>query len=82
MCEQKCGGEQKVYSGEIVVTEEMVATETGGTGGSAATLSVSAPLDIKVVCDAHGRDYSALYIVIAVIAIIVLVSLMGSGRKK
>lgn len=69
LCKQECGEDMKVYEGEVEVIEvsEKEAL-TGGSGGSTTTMSVSAPLRVKVQCVAHGRDYSLVYIIIAIIA--------------
>lgn len=82
MCEQKCSGEQKVYSGEVVISEEPQQLAGGGTGGSSALASVSAPLTLKVVCREHGRDYKLVYIIIGIIAIAAIVYFSTKKRKK
>jgi len=68
VCEQKCEGEQKIYDGEVIVTE--VPSSEGG--GSAASAAVSAPLTLKIKCNPQARDYTIIYILIAVIVIIIL----------
>jgi len=66
LCKQTCGEDMKMYEGEVVVS-----SVPGGDGsGSATRASVTAPLRIRVRCEETGRDYTALYILIAVIALI------------
>ena len=67
-CEQTCEVEQKVYSGEIVISS-VPSAEISGAGGSITTMSVSAPLNLKVRCDSHLRSYTPAYIVLAIISI-------------
>jgi len=67
-CEQACEVEQKVYSGEVVVSS-VPSSEIGGAGGSVTTMSVSAPLNLRVKCDAHLRSYTPGYILLAIISL-------------
>jgi hypothetical protein len=69
ICKQECTEDMKVYSGEVEVIEiSEAAFEASGAGGSATQMSISAPLKIRVQCIAHDRDYSLIYIVIALIS--------------
>lgn len=82
VCEQKCSGEQKEYSGEILVTETGGPLNGGGSGGSATSMSVSAPISVKVKCDAHSRDYGLVYGFVAMLSLIVIVSLFIKKYRK
>jgi len=75
LCAQECAEPQKVYEGEVVVSS--VPDYSGG--GSATTAAVSAPLRIRVQCNAHPTDFTLLFIVLAVISLIVIVGVL---RKK
>lgn len=83
ICKQDCNEEMKIYSGEVLVME--VSEEefiSGGAGGSKTMMSVSAPLKIRVQCIAHDRNYSLIYIVVALIAGMLLVLNVLKQRKK
>lgn len=80
-CEQVCGDPQRVYSGEIVVTEEAGPLVVTGSGGSSAFVSVSAPLNIKVSCEAHSRDYSFVYVAVALVALVFLVIAVAKKQQ-
>ena len=88
ICEQQCGEEMKIYSGEVEVIEVNEDEALGGgSGGSATTMSVSAPLKVKVRCVVHPRNYTLVYIVVGVIAVILLLLRIlrkkkGKGKRK
>ncbi len=83
ICKQDCNEEMKVYSGEVLVMEvsedEFIS---GGAGGSRTMMSISAPLKIRVQCVAHDRNYSLIYVVVALIAGILLILNVLKQRKK
>ncbi len=72
ICEQECNEEQKVYEGEVLVKSVPPPTELGGGGGSATSMAVSAPLRIKVQCNAHSRDFTLIYMVLALVSLMVI----------
>ena len=73
LCKQECSEEMKIYSGEVEVFEVNEATVlSGGSGGSATSMSISAPLRVKVKCIAHSRNYSLVYALVGIIALLVL----------
>jgi len=73
LCKQECSEEMKIYSGEVEVFEVNEATVlSGGSGGSATSMSISAPLRVKVKCIAHFRNYSLVYALVGIIALLVL----------
>ncbi len=83
ICKQECNEEMKIYSGEVQIIE--VSEEefkSGGAGGSRTQASISAPLKIRVQCVEHGRNYSLIYGVVALIAAILLVINILKQRKK
>ncbi|MFH1801557.1 MAG: hypothetical protein ABH804_01850 [archaeon] len=80
ICKQECTEPQKVYEGEVEVMEVPKEIAIGGTGGSSTTMSVSAPLRIKIQCVPHTRNYSLIYITVGLIASILLV--INLLRKK
>jgi hypothetical protein len=73
LCKQECVEPMKIYEGEVEVIEtDGEVVKSGGSGGSSTQMSVSAPLRVKVQCVAHKRNYSLIYISVALVAIIVL----------
>lgn len=79
ICEQDCNEEQKIYSGEVLV--KSVASEING-GGSATTMAVSAPLNIKIQCIAHARDFTLIYVLGIIISIIIIAVLLSKRYRK
>jgi hypothetical protein len=72
ICKQECKEEQKIYEGEVAAVSIPGLEGNVGSGGSASAMSVSAPLRIRINCNAHDRDYSLIYILLAVISLIVI----------
>jgi len=87
-CEKKCDEEQKVYEGEVVVKSTAPPASAGGSGGSATTMAVSAPLRIRVQCTppsgflANLSAVGLMFILIAIITIIVIVILVYRKYRK
>jgi hypothetical protein len=84
ICKQECTQDMKVYSGEVEVMEASSSDLTGaGAGGSATAMAVSAPLAVKVQCVPHSRNYTLIYLVIAIIAgILLIMNLLRKKKKK
>ena len=83
ICKQDCKEELKTYSGEVEVIEMSEAQfKAGGAGGSATQMSVSAPLKVRVQCVESGRNWSVVYITVALVAAIWLIlDILRSKRK-
>ncbi len=83
-CKQTCNEPQKSYSGEVLVMEAKTPSQTGGSGGSATAMAVSAPLVLKVSCQAEERDYRPLYGLAILLLVIVLIALTlrHNGKPK
>jgi len=83
ICEQKCNEEQKIYDGEVSVKSIPPPTDIGGSGGSTTSMAVSAPLKIRVNCNAHSRDFTLIYVLLALIsALIVGIIIYRKYRKQ
>ncbi|MBU3912492.1 MAG: hypothetical protein KKE50_00205, partial [Nanoarchaeota archaeon] len=82
ICKQECKEEQVVYEGEVSVKSVPEDTEIGGSGGSTTQMSVSAPLKLKVVCVAHGRDFTLIYIALALISALVIGIVLYKRYRK
>ncbi len=83
LCSQNCSQPMKEYSGQVEVHEVSSSNlSSGGSGGSATAMSVSAPLKVKVQCIAHGTDYSIVYLVVGIIALIILLWKISKRKKK
>jgi hypothetical protein len=81
ICKQECGEEMKIYSGEFEVMEAGTPDEISGAGGSTTSVSAAAPLKVKVQCLSHSRDYSFVYLVIAIVAGILLAINLRKGKS-
>lgn len=82
ICKQECPAQQISYDGDISVVSVPSSNEISGSGGSKTQMSVSAPLKLRVQCVPHGYDYTILYIIIIIIALIgIFVSLFIKYRK-
>jgi len=83
LCKQDCSEPMKIYEGEVQVVEtDVKQVKSGGSGGSSTQMSVSAPLRVKVQCVAHKRNYSLVYITVALIAGIILAWRLLKRNKK
>jgi hypothetical protein len=84
ICKQDCNEEMKDYSGEVQVIESSEQEFKGGSaGGSQTTMSVSAPLKIRVQCIQHSRNYSLIYIVVALIAgVLLTLNILKQKKNK
>lgn len=82
ICKQECSEPQKIYEGEVLVKSVAGKAEITGSGGSATTMAVSAPLRLKVRCEAHSRDFSLVYILLAIIALIIIAWILYNKYKK
>ncbi|MBS3084297.1 hypothetical protein J4411_00080 [Candidatus Pacearchaeota archaeon] len=83
LCSQSCDEEMRVYEGQVEVVEVSESElKAGGSGGSATTMTVSAPLRVKVQCIAHGTDYGVVYIAVGVIALIILLWRFLKSKKS
>ena len=76
ICEQTCSEVQKEYSGEVVVQSVPMQTAVNGAGASSTTMAVSAPLNIKVRCVPHSRNYTLIYVLVALISLLIIVILL------
>jgi hypothetical protein len=73
----------KIYSGYIEAKQMNEAQAlSGGSGGSATAMSLSAPIKIKVQCIPHGRDFTLVYALVALIAGALLVRNVLRKRKN
>ena len=82
MCKKDCEEEQKVFSGEVIVKSVPAPTEISGAGGSATQMAVSAPLRLRVLCEAHGRDFTIIYGVVALISLGVILYLLKRKNRE
>jgi hypothetical protein len=81
ICEKTCDEEMKVFEGNVVVREVTNPSARDGQG-SATQMSVSAPLRVRVQCIPHDRNYTFVYIVIALIASILLAISIRKEKEK
>ena len=74
ICKRDCNEEQKVYEGEVIIKSVPPPADAEGTGGSVTTMSVSAPLRIKIRCIAYSRNFMLIYIAVAAISLLIIPS--------
>jgi hypothetical protein len=84
ICKQECTEDRKVFEGEVEIKEVNDADlEGAGAGGSKTSISVSAPLRVRVQCVEHGRNYSLVYLFVGIVAAVLLsLNLLKSSKKK
>lgn len=85
ICKQVCeSDEMVVYDGEVEAIDlGNEGSEVKGGSGSKTTMSISYPLKIRVKCEETNRNWSVVYLTIALIAAILLViDIMRRKRKK
>lgn len=81
-CKEECNEDMMIYSGEVEAVEISESQfNSGGTGGSATQMSVSAPVKVGVQCIAHGRNLSLIYIAVILLAGILLTLNIINRRK-
>jgi hypothetical protein len=66
LCEQSCTADEFTYTGKVSVSEEASGDSTGF--GSRTSVGVSAPLTLRVRCNAHGRSYLPVFSVLLAIS--------------
>lgn len=73
ICKKNCYEEMEIYSGEVEVFELSEDYMKGfENSGSMTQMSVSAPLSINVQCISHDRDWSLIYLFIAIMSLVLL----------
>ncbi len=81
ICALSCDEPQKEYVGDIFL--QTVAGDSAAEGGGSATaMSVSQDMNVRVACNPHPRDYTLIYIVVALISIIVVGSILFNKYRK
>jgi len=70
LCKQTCNNKNVMYEGKVQAVEKSDSEKTGT--GSKASIGVSVPLKLKVKCVPGDRDWTALYILLIVIALAVI----------
>jgi len=79
ICGRNCMEGQEVFSGEVLITEVNSLEE----GQSSVTVSsVSAPLEVEVVCVPHSKKTSFIYFALTLLSIVVILILVRSERNK
>lgn len=79
LCAQKCSGPEKSYEGEVVAVEVKNATVQGAFGSS-TSIGVSTKLKLKVSCTPFSRDWTVVFGVLFVIAILIVVYALRRRR--
>jgi len=69
-CEKRCDGEREVISGEVLITEVRTSSSVGQS--SAIVASVSAPLEVEIICSPHSKNLSLMYLGMSIIAIFIV----------
>jgi hypothetical protein len=82
ICSENYQGELKSYSGEVTVKSVPSPMKVSGAGGSATAMAVSAPLAIKINPDNHARDFTMLFVLIAIISVIIITILLYRRYRK
>lgn len=82
ICKQDCTEDMKVFRGQVEVIEmSEEEAKLGASQGSKTTMSVSAPLTVRVQCIKHDRNWSAVYVLVALVAGIWLAFNVVKSRK-
>jgi len=82
LCKKECNEEQVVYEGQVSVKSVPGETTMTGSGGSATEMSVSAPLRLKLNCNAHPTDFTLLYLVLAIVALLGIIIILFRKYRK
>jgi hypothetical protein len=80
LCEQDCSQEEVSYTGGVMAVE---VNEAGTSGtGSKTTVGASVPLTLRVRCQPYQRDWSPVYLGVAVIAGVAIAGRVYTKKKK
>ena len=79
VCKQQCHASQKIYEGEVIVRS--VPSSTEGVGSS-TSMSVSAPLRIKIRCNEHGLDFTVVYATLVILCLVIMLVMFVKKHKK
>lgn len=82
ICKQECKEEQRKYNGEVLAKSIGTNSQIGGSGGSTTSVAVSAPLKLRVNCNAHKRDFTIIYVLSALISIIIITIILIKKYRK
>ncbi len=83
LCEMTCDEETKVYGGEVIVHGVPAPAAVGeGGAGSTTQASAAAPLRIRVQCVPYPRDFTLLWVLVAVIAALGLAIVLIQRSRK
>lgn len=87
ICKQECNEEQKMFAGEVLVKSVAGPAASGGSGGSATTMAVSAPLKIKVNCVAstyynNKSNLTLLFLTLGIICLIIIIFILYKKRSS
>ena len=81
ICSQTCEETPKVYDGDVLVKSIPIESDMGG-GGSTTEMSVSAPLKVTIQCNAHSKDFTLVYVAIAIVCLIIILLLVYMKYRK
>jgi len=82
ICALSCDEPQKEYAGDIFLQTVPGDSVAGGVGGSTTSMSVSQDMNVRVACNPHSRDYTLVYVLVALIsALVVGTTLFNKYRK-
>lgn len=82
ICKQECKEQPIEYTGEVLVKSLPSPNVVGGSGGSTTQMSVSAPLKLRISCNAYSRDYTLVYVALAAITLIIVILLLIKKYRK
>lgn len=69
LCEQSCDLDEVSYEGNVIATSSGAA---GAGSGSGVSIAEAVPLQIRIKCNEHGRDYMPVYIAVLIIILIII----------
>lgn len=82
ICKKECKEEQKVYEGDVSVRSVPANTAISGSGGSATSMAVSAPLRLRVQCKSTGFDFTLVYVALVIISALVIFLILFNKYRK
>ena len=65
-----------------VTIEPQIFVNVSSFDGSTTSMAVSAPLRLRIECNAHPRDYSLIYIILGIISLIVILVVLYRKHRK
>jgi len=78
-----CSNQERVeYAGDVIVSSAAAPSSYGGFGGSASQMSVSAPLNVRVLCEPYSWNYTPVFVIVALVSGVIVFWVLFTRDRK